>query len=242
MGPGKLVDDPRGQGRIAFFEVDPGQGEGRLPPQAGHVGDGGFHRGGAGLVLEQVPYAVCGVGGIGPRRLPQGGEDYVGSRLSPGSAEVVVGGQHVGRGLAELSDLVGEDVEGELAVQQGVVAGLPDQASVLVVLDQVVVGAARVGEGVEPQGIDDGETEQIKVGIDGPQVGDVVFQDVVAHYEGGALAQLVDAPDAGGVSGVVALEVEFIAGVGPVGGHGDEAAILVYFQVQRKAVPEGRGH
>ena len=112
----------------------------------------------------------------------------------------------------------------------------------LVVLDQVVVGAARVGEGVEPQGIDDGEPEQIKVGIDGPQVGDVEFQDVVAHYEGGPLAQLVDAPDAGGVSGVVALEVEFIAGVGPVGGHGDEAAFLVYFQVQRKAVPERWGN
>ena len=143
---------------------------------------------------------------------------------------MVVCGQHVGRGLAELLDLIGEDVEGELAVQQGVVAGLPDQAGVLVVLDQVVVGAARVGQGVEPQGIDDGEPEQIQVGIDGPQVGDVeMSQDVVAHYEGGALAQPVDAPDAGGVPGVVALEVEFIAGVGPVGGHGDEAAVLVLF-------------
>ena len=154
---------------------------------------------------------------------------------------MVVGGQQVGRGPAELSDLVGEDVEGQLAVQQRVVAGLPNQAGVLVVLDQVVIGAARVGQGVEPQGIYDGEPEQTEVGIDGPQVGDVEFQDVVAHYEGGAPAQLVDAPDAGRVSGVVALEVEFIAGVGPVGGHGDEAAVLVYFQVQRKAVPERRG-
>ena len=154
---------------------------------------------------------------------------------------MVVCGQHVGRGPAELVDLVGEDVEGELAVQQGVVAGLPDQAGVLVVLDQVVVGTARVSQGVEPQGIDDGEPEQVQVGIDGPQVGDVVSQDVVAHYEGGALAQQVDAPDAGRVPGVVALEVEFIAGVGPVGGHGDEAAVLAYFQVQRKAVPERWG-
>ena len=88
--------------------------------------------------------------------------------------------------------LVLKEIQREPAVQQGVVSPAPHQLAVLVVLDQVVLGIPREGQGIEPQGVHRRHTEQIQSGVDRLQVGQVEGNDVVAEEKIGSLGQPVE--------------------------------------------------
>ena len=65
----------------------------------------------------------------------------------------MLGGQQFRTGVVrELAEPVLEGFDGQLAVQEEVVGSAADQATVLVVLDQVVEAAGE-GEAVYPQGV-----------------------------------------------------------------------------------------
>ena len=58
-------------------------------------------------------------------------------------------------------------------------------------LDQVVVGVAGEGQGVEAERVHRGQVEQPQPGLGGPQVGEVEVDQVVSQQEVRALGQLV---------------------------------------------------
>ena len=64
-----------------------------------------------------------------------------------------------------LLQLVCEGLYGQLAVQERIVDLTSDQTSVLVVLDQVVVGTLREGQGVEAQGVHHRQLQELEMGI-----------------------------------------------------------------------------
>ena len=87
--------------------------------------------------------------------------------------------------------LVVEDLQHQPGVQLRVVQASLDQGTVLVVLDQVVVGVAGEGEGVQPEGVHRGQIEQPQVGIGGLQVGQVEVDQIVPQQEVRAICQLI---------------------------------------------------
>ena len=70
--------------------------------------------------------------------------------------------------------------QGDDGIQFGVVRLSPLDLAVLVVFDQVVVGIAWEGEGVQPEGVDDWEFKEFQVWSECLEVWDVEGDDVMA--------------------------------------------------------------
>ena len=115
-------------------------------------------------------------------------------------------------------------------VEFRVVAARPLELAVLVVLDEVMVGVAREGEGTEPERIHRRETQQAEAGLRGAEVGQVEIDEVVAQQEVRADGQAVQF-----------AEVRSPSGYGPVDIGADSregantAALRVNFQVYGEA-------
>ena len=232
-GPWKLVPDPGGQDRVAAGHGEPGQGEGQVPAVAA-----GLVRYGPGLLLagaapEQVVYDRAGLRAGGPVSLSEVGKDPVEAGVAVGGGQPVPGGEQVGCGVGKGILLVGEEVEGELAVQVGVVSAAPAELALLVVLHQVVVGVAREGQRVESQRVHCREVQQLQVRFDGRQVEQVESENVVTQQEVRALSQVVQ-PGQGGGAGLRSVgESQGLAGVRAYCREGVDALVFdPYFEVQ----------
>ena len=88
--------------------------------------------------------------------------------------------------------LIAEDVEREPGVELRVVHPPPLELTVLVVLDEVVVGIAGEGERVQPQRVDRGKAKQPEVGLGGGELRQVEEDQVVAQNEPGAVGKVVE--------------------------------------------------
>ena len=88
--------------------------------------------------------------------------------------------------------LIVEDLESEPGIELGIVHPSALELSVLVVLDQAVIGVARKGERIEPQGVDCGEVQEPKAGILGGEVWEVEDDQVVSKDDFGTLGEFVE--------------------------------------------------
>ena len=87
--------------------------------------------------------------------------------------------------------LVPEDIQGKAGIQLRVVPSAARERTVLVVLDEVVVGVAGEGQGVEPQGIDGWELQQSEIGLGCGEVLQIEGDQVMAQQEVGTLGEVV---------------------------------------------------
>ena len=128
------------------------------------------------------------------------------------------GGQQVGIRPGQRLLLVLKQLEGQLGVQQRVVDPAPDQPAVLVVLDQVVIGVAGEGQGVEPEGVHRRQFQEVEARVKRCQAGQVEGDDVVPQEEQGPLGHIVQLGQAAGSAGLGLGEAELLVGVRPAGG------------------------
>ena len=104
-----------------------------------------------GLRARGMPACFDGLPCLGtrwPGRLAHVAEDPVKARPVGLGREPMLGGQQVFCGRREGIQLVAEDLQGEPCVQFGVAPAPPLELTVLVVLDQVMVGVAGKGQGI----------------------------------------------------------------------------------------------
>ena len=83
----------------------------------------------------------------------------------------------------EGAQLVAEDLQGKPRVQFRVVDAAPLELSVLVMLDQMVIGIAGKGQWIQAEGVHRRQTQQFQPGIDRPQMRKVEINQVVAEKE-----------------------------------------------------------
>ena len=101
------------------------------------------------------------------------------------------GSQQVGRRIAQSLLLVVEDLERKPSVQLRVVDAAAFELTVLIVLDQVVVGVSGEGERVQSERIHRRQLQEPQPGINGLQMGQVEGDQVVAQEEVSAVGQAV---------------------------------------------------
>ena len=131
--------------------------------------------------------------------------------------------------------LIAKDPERDSGIELGVVHPSALELSVLVVLDQVVVGVAREGEGIQPQRIDRREPQEPKFGLCRSQMRQVEAEQVVAEKEFGASGEIVHSRQRGRQV-AAAVEYQTLAGIWPHCAEGVNAAVLFAdFEVQREA-------
>ena len=87
--------------------------------------------------------------------------------------------QQVAIGPAECGLLIRKEFERRLGVQPGIVSLSPNQPSVLVVLDEVVVGIGRKRQGTESQRVEHRQPQECELRSYRREVGDVEVEDVV---------------------------------------------------------------
>lgn len=96
------------------------------------------------------------------------------------------GSQEVGIGSSEFSELlklVSQDGEHESGVEFGV-AGVPGlEPSVLIVLDQAVVGVARKGKRIEPKSVDRRLGQDPQARICFSKMGQIVLDHIVTEHK-----------------------------------------------------------
>ena len=112
--------------------------------------------------------------------------------------------------------LVGQQFERRVRIQSRVVPLPAHDGTVLIVLDQAVIGIRRERQRAEPQGVEDGQVEQIETRGGGPQVGQVEDREVVSDETLGAFREPVQFGERRGQ----------LAGLDPAAGEG--SAVLVY--------------
>ena len=238
-GPGEFVQHPGRHGRVAAGHGEPGQGIGQGPALLVRVGEDTLGLAGAGLTRQAAPDGPSGLFAGGFGRLSQFFEQQVESGGIVQGGQPVPGGQQVAVRPGQRLLLVLKQIEGQLGVQQRVVDPAPDQAAVLVVLDQVVIGVAGERQGVEPEGIHRRQFQEVEARVQRCQVGQVEGDDVVPQDEQGSLGHIVQLGQAAGSAGLGRGEAELLAGVRPAGGQSPQGAVLDGdLQVQGEALPQ----
>ena len=119
-----------------------------------------------GRVREPVADRPIGIHVGRSGRPSQGRKESV--KAGPGvvrAGQPVPGGQHVGVRFTQRFLLIAENVQAEPGVQLRVVDTSAFELSVLIVLDQMVVGMAGEGQGIEPQGIHRRQAQQPQAGF-----------------------------------------------------------------------------
>ena len=89
--------------------------------------------------------------------------------------------------------MVDEELQGKRGVEFGVVPPDALELTVLVMLDQVVIGIAGEGEGIEHEGIDRGKLQEREAGFCGLQMGRIERDEIVADDKAGACGKVVEA-------------------------------------------------
>ena len=191
-GLGKLMPYPGWHYRVAAGHGKPRQGVGQRPTMLRRLGEDFPALTAASRLRKPLANGFVGCGGGGPRRLAKGGEKCVKAGdwdARPGQVgrscafrrrQPVPRGHQIWVGVAQCPALVGQNLQRQPGVQLRVIHPPAFKLPVLVVLDQVVVGIAREGQRVEPQGVDGRQLQEPKAGLCGPQVGQVESDEVVA--------------------------------------------------------------
>ena len=154
-GFGELMPYPGWHNRVSAGHRQPGQRIGQPPPVAGRIRQDFLQHctalGETGRVREPVADRPIGIN-VGRSGCPsQGCEKSV--KAGPSivrAGQPMPGGQQVGIRLPQRFLLVAENVQGEAGVQLRVVDASAFELSVLIVLDQMMIGVARESQGIEP--------------------------------------------------------------------------------------------
>ena len=213
---------------------------------AGRVGRGIPSVGQAGIARQSGRDRFPYLGVRRARSTPQRREEAVESGLVLSRRrQPVPCDEKVRRRLTQGSMLVAKYPEREPGVELRVVHPPPLELTVLVVLDQVVVGVARECEGVQPQRVDRGKAKQPKARLRGGEVRQVEENQVVAQNEPGAVGKVVQSgrrsPE------VVAPKHEPLVAVRAYCGKGVNSAVLptdleVQRDVGRQRIPSSISH
>lgn len=100
-------------------------------------------------------------------------------------------GRKAGRRL-QAGELIREYLQGQSGIEQRIVAAIAEQATVLVVLDQVVIRIARKRQRIEAQCVDRILAQQAQIGLDGAQLGQIEGDQIVTQEIPGAVGQIVE--------------------------------------------------
>ena len=150
----KLVPHPGRHHRVAPGHRQPGQGVGQRPAVPRRIGQDVAAMARTGRTRDPLVDRRARLGAGGPRRIPRCGEEGVEPRAAGRRrGQPVPGRQQVGGLVAQLLQLlllIAEDLQREPGVQLRVVHPPALELPVLVMLDEVVIGIAGKGEGVEP--------------------------------------------------------------------------------------------
>ena len=235
----ELMAHPGRHHGIAAGHRQPRQSVGQLPGMLFHV----FHRGcGLRPARRSGEKPFNGPKGLGvgrPGRTAHVREEVVEARSVAHAGQPVPGGEQVRVHFAESPLLVGEDLQNQPGIQLGIVAASPPQRPVLVVLDQVVIGVAGKGQGVEAQRVHRGQPQQPQVGIRGPQVGQVEVDEVVVQQEVRAVVQVVQSGQRLGQAAAGAGDGHALIRIRPHAGQGVDPVVRpADFQVQGQAAQQ----
>ena len=85
--------------------------------------------------------------------------------------------------------LIAKHIKSQAGVQLRVVQPPALELAILIVLYQVVIGVARKGQRIEPQGIHHGQPEQAQIRLGRSQMRCVERHQVMAEQKGGALGE-----------------------------------------------------
>ena len=154
---------------------------------------------------------------------------------SPGS-QPVPGGDQI-RGLpgdaSQSAPLVLEEIEREPGVEFRVVQTTALELSVLVVLDQVVIGVAGERERIEPQRIHRRHAQEPKIGLRRSQMPEIEVDQVVAEQKGRSVGERIQFGQRD--PQVPASEDQSLAGIGAQCGKGMNPTVSDSdFEIQRE--------
>lgn len=93
------------------------------------------------------------------------------------------GEKQIRTGAFEGLQLVGEEIENQAAVQFRVVHPAAFQLTILVVLDEVVIGVAREGQRIEPERVYDRQTQHRQVWLGRFQDRTIMLDQVVPEEQ-----------------------------------------------------------
>ena len=230
----ELVADPGRHDRVAPGHRQPGQGIGQRPAFAGRVRQDLAGLGLAGVTRQPASYRCAGLGVRGARRPSQAREEVVEpGALTSGRRQPVPGEQQIRESFAQGLVLIAKDVQREPGIELGVVHPPALELPVLVVLDQVVIGIARKGEGIEPQRIDGRQPQQPKIGLCRGEMRQVEEDQVVPQQEVGSTRELVQ-PRQCRCQVAAAKDAPFAGIRAHRGERMDAAVLLADFEVQRE--------
>ena len=237
---GELVTHPGRHDGVAPGHRQPRQRVGQFPAVPSGILGCPLRRGPAGCPVETSLDDRVRLRLGGPRRLPYLREEPVEPHAAIRRSQPVPGSEQVRRCLAESLLLIGEHLQRQAGVQVGVVEPSPPELSVLIMLDQVVIGIAGEGQGVEPERVHRRQLQQTQGGIGGPQVGQVEIDQVVPQQEVGVIGQVVQPVQRRGEAVVRPRIDQGPVGIGPHAGEGvDPLVIPANLQVQRQAARQG---
>ena len=206
-GFGELVSDPGWHDRVAPGHGQPCQRISERPPVLRSVRQDVLALGATRLAGKLGAYCALRVGVRRSGRLAQRREARVESRsVRVRRAQPVPCGQQIGRGFPERCLLVLQDAQRQPRVQFRVVAPSAFELSVLIMLDQVVVGISGKGEGIEPQRVHRGEPQQSKIGLRRFEVGEIERDEIVAQQSVHARGERIELCQCG--HQLVAVEFE----------------------------------
>ena len=231
---------PGGHNRVPAGYRQPGQRIGQPPAVAGRIRQDFLQYrmalGETGRACEPVSNRSIGIDVGGPGCSSYDRKKSI--KADPGivrAGQPVPGGQQIGGRLPQRFLLVAENVQAEAGVQFRVVDAPAFELSVLIVLDQMVIGMAGESQGIEPQGIHRRQAQQSQVGFRRAQMGQVECDQIMAQQVICALGECVQVFQ--GRAQVAAVKRQGLAALRPHRAKGMDAIVVPSdFQVQGKEI------
>ena len=241
LGLGVVEQHPRGYGRSGACGLHPRHRVGGGPWVALGLLDGLLSGGAAGPLRQVTSQDLLPLFPCRPLPVSYQGEEFIEGLSVGDAAQPVPDGEGLWRGLSELPVLAGQGLVSQLAVDQGVVPGPPQQASVFVVLHQPVVGPPGKGQGIQEQRVQAGQFQQSQARMRGLQVRNVEGYEIVAQDEPRSLGHAVQSGQLSSIRRSISSG-ELLAGVGAPGGEGvDACRVDVNLQVDGQALVQYAG-
>ena len=237
-GTRKPMPYPRRHDGIAACHGEPGQRIGEVPAQGFGIRDGGVDGRAAGLIGQQAADGVLDLERGRTQRTAQAREQRGQARGFRGGGGEAMPGQHQIRvcllTLPQGRALIAKQIQRQPRVLFGVVHAVPLQRTVLVVLDQVVIGIARECQRVQAQRVYGRQVQQAQVRLCGGEMRKVVGDQVVTQDEGRAFGQGIELCQCG--SQIAAVVSQRSAGVRADRGELMDAPVLdADFQIDTEA-------
>ena len=112
--------------------------------------------------------------------------------LDAGGEQGVPGRQQIGVHRLQCVRDIGQQLERQFGIQEGIVYLHPRQGGILILLDEVVVGVLRVGERAQVEGVDGRQVQQIQVRRVPRQEFEIVLDDVVPDEIRGSVGEFAE--------------------------------------------------